>query len=49
MLVICLIPMSPVLILYAFYLWLEEKPVLEGLVDGVLNVLKEPDHHRRGL
>jgi len=47
-LVVCLIPTSPVLILYAFYLWLEEKPVWEGLVDGVLNFLKTPDRRPGG-
>jgi len=47
MLVICLIPCSPVLILYAFCLWLEEKPVWQGLVDAVLTVLKESDVRRR--
>ena len=47
MLVICLIPASPILIFYAFYLWLEEKPVWQGLVDAVLDALKEPDVRRR--
>jgi len=47
-LVLCLIPTSPVLIVYAFYLWLEEKPVWEGLVDGVLNFLKTPDRRPGG-